>query len=176
MEQKVILVKAVLLGSAEVGKSSLTQLAIGSKLPEEYRPTIGVEFVTFRFEGRYKFQLWDTAGQERFQALTRAYVRGAKVLCFVYSITDKNSFNEVEAKLNQVKEHAEPSAQFILIGTKNDLSDRKVLYDEGQSLANKLDMMFLEMSAKTDSKNVFISKLAEAADKCFFLNPPTPEA
>ena len=176
MEQKLTLVKVIIIGHGQSGKTSLVTTASGKEFTEKYRATIGMDFITFPFEGRYNIQLWDTAGQERFQAITTAFYKGAKVICIVYSVVDKESFNQVENKLKEAKEHCEPSTQFILIGTKNDLPDRKVYYDEGQSMANKHDMLFLETSAKTDSPQVFTSKLGEAADKYFLLNPPTPEA
>lgn len=37
--------------------------------------------------------LWDTAGQEEFDAITKAYYRGAQACVLAFSTTDRNSFD-----------------------------------------------------------------------------------
>ena len=49
--------------------------------------------------------LWDTAGQEEYDAITRAYYRGAQVCILVFSTTDKTSFLDIQkwkAKVGEV--------------------------------------------------------------------------
>ena len=54
----------------------------------------------------------------------------------------------------------------LLIGNKNDLPDRQVTFEEGQALADKYGMLFMETSAKEPNERfALISKLKEAADK-----------
>lgn len=36
--------------------------------------------------------LWDTAGQEEFDAITKAYYRGAQACVLAFSTTDRDSF------------------------------------------------------------------------------------
>lgn len=36
--------------------------------------------------------LWDTAGQEEFDAITKAYYRGAHACVLAFSTTDRDSF------------------------------------------------------------------------------------
>ena len=42
-----------------------------------------------------KLQIWDIAGQERYQAITKAYYRGANVIVFVFDITKRESFEKL---------------------------------------------------------------------------------
>lgn len=37
--------------------------------------------------------LWDTAGQEEFDAITKAYYRGAQACVLAFSTTDRDSFD-----------------------------------------------------------------------------------
>ena len=163
--------KVIMIGNEQAGKTSLLNAVCGEEFTEEYNATIAIDYKIFLFEDRDKFFIWDSSGQERFKDIARPFFLGSIVICIVYSIIDRESFNQVENKLKEAKESCKPTAVFILIGTKNDLPDRKVHYDEGQTMADKHDMMFLETSAKTDSPHVFASKLGEAADKYFLLNP-----
>ena len=39
--------------------------------------------------------LWDTAGQEEFDAITKAYYRGAQACVVAFSTTDRHSFEAV---------------------------------------------------------------------------------
>ena len=40
--------------------------------------------------------LWDTAGQEEFDAITKAYYRGAQACVLAFSTVDRESFEAVE--------------------------------------------------------------------------------
>ena len=59
-------------------------------------------FIAFYFSygcssnsGEVRLMLWDTAGQEEFDAITRAYYRGAQACVIVFSTTDRHSFTSV---------------------------------------------------------------------------------
>ena len=42
-----------------------------------------------------RLMLWDTAGQEEFDAITKAYYRGAQACVVAFSTTDRASFDAV---------------------------------------------------------------------------------
>ncbi|KAI7796732.1 hypothetical protein IRJ41_005254, partial [Triplophysa rosa] len=46
---------------------------------------------------RVKLQIWDTAGQERFRSVTHAYYRDAHALLLLYDVTNKSSFDNIQA-------------------------------------------------------------------------------
>lgn len=61
-------------------------------------PTIGVDFKmkTIKVDNiQLKLQIWDTAGQEKYLTMTNSIYNGAAAVIIVYSITDRNSFNNV---------------------------------------------------------------------------------
>lgn len=111
------LMKTVLVGDGEVGKSLLfrqfchaeeaTRSADGQHSPlnlftdgpiPRYLPTIGVEFGIVRVrigETDVKLQIWDTGGQERFRAITSAYFRGAHAIVMCFDVACRTSFDNV---------------------------------------------------------------------------------
>ena len=48
--------------------------------------------------------LWDTAGQEEFDAITKAYYRGAQACVIVFSTTDRASFEAVKKWKKKVED------------------------------------------------------------------------
>jgi len=52
----------------------------------------------FRCNGEdVRLMLWDTAGQEEFDAITKAYYRGAQACVLAFSTTDRNSFEAIHS-------------------------------------------------------------------------------
>ncbi|MBA0582551.1 hypothetical protein Gorai_024692, partial [Gossypium raimondii] len=54
-----------------------------------------------------KAQIWDTAGQERYRAITSAYYRGAVGALLVYDITKRQTFDNVQRWLRELRDHAD---------------------------------------------------------------------
>lgn len=51
------------------------------------------DFFSFRVDGEeVRLMLWDTAGQEEFDAITKAYYRGAQACVLAFSTVDRDSF------------------------------------------------------------------------------------
>jgi len=75
------LFKLLLVGEADVGKSSILLRFTDDTFSEEQASTIGVDFkvkmMTTSSGNKVKATIWDTAGQERFRTLTSSYYRGA---------------------------------------------------------------------------------------------------
>lgn len=44
-----------------------------------------------------RLMLWDTAGQEEFDAITKAYYRGAQACVLAFSTTDRDSFEAIHS-------------------------------------------------------------------------------
>ena len=98
-------------------------------------------------------QIWDTAGQERFKNITQTYYKGAAGIILSYSITDATSFTNIERWMTQIESNAPENVTKILVATKNDLEgERSVSIEEGEELAKKHGIKFLEVSAKSGYK------------------------
>lgn len=63
-------------------------------------------FLNFRLDGEeVRLMLWDTAGQEEFDAITKAYYRGAQACVLAFSMTDRDSFEAVHSWKLKVDPH-----------------------------------------------------------------------
>ncbi|XP_065838412.1 ras-related protein Rab-39A-like [Oscarella lobularis] len=145
--------RLILVGPTTVGKSSLLRSFTENRFLENCEPTVGVDFyarVVNVDDACIKLQLWDTAGQERFRAITRSYYRNAAGGLLVYDVTNRKSFEEVKDWLDEATRCAEPNRiVFVLVGHKTDRTrERRVTTDEGQALAERLRLPFIETSAK----------------------------
>ena len=123
---------------------------------EHIQSTIGVDFKVKHLDvssKRIKLTIWDTAGQERFRTLTSSYYRGAQGVVMVYDVTRRDSFENLEQWLKEVKLYSPNSGEGVvklLVGNKIDLKDnRKVSREEAEAWARSQGMLFLEASAKT---------------------------
>ncbi|KAI8573955.1 hypothetical protein RHMOL_Rhmol01G0316200 [Rhododendron molle] len=95
-----------------------------------------------------KAQIWDTAGQERYRAITSAYYRGAVGAFLVYDITKKQTFDNVQRWLRELRDHADSNIVIMMAGNKSDLNHlRTVSEQDGRALAEKEGLSFLETSA-----------------------------
>ena len=160
------LFRYIIVGDMAVGKSCILLQFTDHKFRYQHELTIGVEFggKTLEIKNRkLKIQIWDTAGQEQFQAITRAYYKGAIGALLVYDITRRDTFDHITKWLNEVKTHGSKDIVCVLVGNKKDLEDsRKVTYEEGEQLAKINGIFFLETSAKTaENVNEVFLKTAE---------------
>lgn len=160
------LFKVVLVGDAEVGKTSLTTRFAYGTFTDGYISTLGVDFIVKSLPlSNYivKLQAWDTAGQERYAGVRPIYYRGAKGALLVFDITMRQSFVNADKWYDQIRKYSGVDVPIILVGNKIDLVDSRVVStDEVQVYAAQKGMPFFETSAKTDYavNNVF-TKLAE---------------
>ncbi|KAH1108998.1 hypothetical protein J1N35_012766 [Gossypium stocksii] len=161
------LFKIVLIGDSGVGKSNILSRFTRNEFCLESKSTIGVEFATrtVQVEGKtVKAQIWDTAGQERYRAITSAYYRGAVGALLVYDITKRQTFDNVQRWLRELRDHADSNIVLMMAGNKSDLNHlRSVSEEDGHALAEKEGLSFLETSAleATNIKKAFQTILNE---------------
>ncbi|KAI5966876.1 SEC4 [Candida pseudojiufengensis] len=150
-----MIMKLLLVGDSGVGKSCLLLRFVEDKFNPSFITTIGIDFKIRTIESKgkkIKLQVWDTAGQERFRTITTAYYRGAMGIVLIYDVTDSRSFENVENWFQTVTQHANEDAQIFLVGNKNDDDiNRQVSKEQGEELASKLGIPFLEASAKSNA-------------------------
>lgn len=111
-----------------------------------------------------KAQIWDTAGQERYRAITSAYYRGAVGALLVFDITKRQTFDNVQRWLRELRDHADSNIVIMMVGNKSDLNHlRAVSEEDGQALAEREGLSFLETSAleATNIEKAFQTILTE---------------
>jgi small GTP-binding protein len=149
--------KCVLIGDTGVGKSNLLRRFTRDEFTMDSKSTIGVEFATKQIEHEghvIEAQVWDTAGQERYRAITAAYYRGAIGALLVYDTTNRQSFENCERWLRELRSHADPSVVTMLVGNKCDLRAQKAVdAEDARDFAEDHNLAFIEASA-LDATNV----------------------
>lgn len=116
----------------------------------------------------------DTAGQEEYSAMREQYMRTGEGFLLVYSITSRESFEEIRTFQQQIlRVKDKDSFPMVVVGNKLDLAhERKVSVEgktgplslstwplhslltmiaEGKALADEFKCRFLETSAKTNT-------------------------
>lgn len=140
--------KIVFIGGNSAGRTSFIHYFINRTKLQDPDKTIGAAFSTAKIMSREKsvnIAIWDTTGQERYRSLIPMYMRGAEGIVLMYSITDKDSYNEIARRYERIKTEY-PSAVLMVIGNKSDAGNgRKVTVDEGERLTNDIHAsMFFE--------------------------------
>ena len=160
--------KIIVVGDSGVGKSCLTMRGTKNHFEDFYSPTGGFEFFTFNIrinDKNIKLQIWDTCGQEAYRSLITSFYRNSSLAIVAYAINNQNSFNHIEAWLNEIKAQANPETKIFLIGTKVDLdNERTIQLEDGEKLAKDNGFnYFIETSAKTgfNAQSVFIEAAKE---------------
>lgn len=123
----------------------------------------------------------DTAGQDEFSAMGEQYMRTGDGFMLVYSVTDKQSYENIanfHTQILQVKDG--DSCPMLLVANKVDLVHfRKITTESGKEMAQKLGARYIETSAKDPPLNVDaafheVTKkyiLKQYNYTCFFLMP-----
>lgn len=122
----------IILGDSGVGKTSLMNQYVNQKFSNQYKATIGADFLTKEVvldDKLVTMQIWDTAGQERFQSLGVAFYRGADACVLVYDVTNPKSFEKLDSWRDEFLVQAaprEPEAfPFIVFGNKVDKGNER---------------------------------------------------
>jgi small GTP-binding protein len=146
-------VKIILIGDSGVGKTSLFTSFADQSYTSSHIPTIGVDFRLKRIhvgDQPVKLQIWDTAGLERYRALTSNYFRGTDVICLMYDITNRESFNNLANWIRIIQQTTDEEFVYLVVGNKMDLTAHRMVSDEeGALFASSISAGFFETSAKT---------------------------
>ncbi|KAF2284254.1 hypothetical protein GH714_020091 [Hevea brasiliensis] len=153
------LLKVIVLGDSGVGKTSLMNQYVYKKFSQQYKATIGADFVTKELQvddNLVTLQIWDTAGQERFQSLGAAFYRGADCCVLVYDVNVLKSFETLNNWHEEFLKQADPvhpdEFPFILLGNKIDLDggNSRVVSEKKAAdwCASKGNIPYFETSAK----------------------------
>lgn len=172
--------KSVLIGDGNVGKTAIRRNYLGDKFFETHVPTIGVDLAqkSVRYEGKIvKWILWDLAGQPSFESVRKHYYQGAQGIILVYSIVDRDSFDNASKWLVEAWKYMGKLPPTVIVANKIDLRDKysnneMVTTEEGRRFAEyfseKLEVptVFRETSALTgenihDTFNQILRLMAE---------------
>jgi small GTP-binding protein len=156
--------KICLIGDGYVGKTSIRRKYLGQGFRSNYIPSLGVDFaqktVVYDDDETVRLVIWDIAGQPQFQSLRRRYYEGCSGLILVYSVVDREAFDNCSKWLVEAKGFMDKFPALIIVGNKIDLrpyhpKDAIISYEEGLEFAKKFSerldtpAIFIETSALT---------------------------
>ena len=142
--------KVVIAGDGNVGKTSLIRRYCEGKFEQSRVATIGVDFQTRRVEldqGEVKLSIWDMAGQERFQVMREGFYRGSLAAALVYDLTEPESLEHLVKWRKEIREVI-PDLPMVVIANKRDLAPEHPM-SHGRMLAEKIQTRHLATSALT---------------------------
>ena len=136
------LFKVVLVGGEKVGKTAILNQFTSGTFKTEHRPTIGVDFGTKVLQvddKKVRVQIWDTASQEKYRSITKAYFKGARIVLFVYDITNKDSIQRAKDLYEESKTGFAEDTIVGVLGNKNDRQESKMVTDQdAEKLAQEI--------------------------------------
>ena len=104
------------------------------------------------------------SGAENYRTSLLLLYRNATLGFLVYSVCSRESFNNIENWIKQLKQKA-PLTKIILLGNKCDkIDEREVSYEEGKEICEKYNLeYFMEVSAKNDLKGLNFMEIGAIA-------------
>ena len=144
--------KVIIIGDSGVGKSSILKRAVKNTLDQGYQATIGFEFLLMHFKVndlKIKLQIWDTCGQEMYRSLVQGFYHNSSLAIIVYDINVKESFQNADIWLKDLKQHTEQELPVFLVGNKYDLEKNVPTNEANNFYKNNNLSYFAECSAKS---------------------------
>jgi len=147
--------KVIVVGNGQVGKTSMITRFAKGIFTNEYKKTIGVDFLEKKLYlnaigEEVTYLLWDTAGQEEYDAITRTYYKGAGACILAFSTTDRASFDAIESWYHKVTDEC-GQISMCLVQNKVDLMDDAVMSpQEVEYIAKKLRLKLYRTCVKDD--------------------------
>ena len=154
--------KVIVVGNMSVGKSCLALRATEGMFKENLGSTVPLSICNFNVkinDKKISLQIWDTCGQEKYRALIKGYYTNSSLAIIVYSVTDKDSFDDINVWYKLIKENIS-DCKIFLIANKVDSPDRIITYEEGNKCRKDFNFdLYMETSAKSgfNSQELFIN-------------------
>ena len=154
--------KIIVVGNMSVGKSCLALRATEGVFKENLGPTLSISINNFNVKINNKsigLQIWDTCGMEKYRALIKGYYTNSSLAIIVYSVIDKDSFDDVNAWYKLIKENIS-DCKIFLIANKVDSPERIITTEQGNKCRDDFNFdLYMETSAKSgfNSQELFIN-------------------
>lgn len=145
---KIPVLKVVIAGDGNVGKTSLVRRYCEGKFETSRVATIGVDFQTQVVDlptGSVKLSIWDMAGQERFRVVRSGFYRGSLVTALVFDVAEITSLHNLKDWLQEISQ-ANQNQKFVVVGNKIDLQ-RAEGSDTALKFADLINAPYIETSA-----------------------------
>ncbi|KAI1883169.1 hypothetical protein AGOR_G00242450 [Albula goreensis] len=144
--------RVVVFGAGGVGKSSLVLRFVKGTFRDTYIPTVEDTYrqVISCDKSVCTLQITDTTGSHQFPAMQRLSISKGHAFILVYSITSRQSLEELKPIYQQVLaiKGSVENIPIMLVGNKSDETLREVETKDGEAQATAWKCAFMETSAK----------------------------
>ena len=161
----ILQIKMILLGNQAVGKTSIINRYVSdnfsSNIMTSSHMTYTEKILTIDNQ-KIQLNIWDTVGQEKFRSLSKLFFKDTNIVGLVYSVTDKETFNDLRFWVDSFKETIGEEVIIGVMGNKSDLFlEQEVSEEEGDKFAKEIGGFFDAVSAKENKQGLdkFINKL-----------------
>ncbi|XP_075293479.1 ciliogenesis and planar polarity effector 2 isoform X2 [Opisthocomus hoazin] len=125
--------KLFVSGKSGVGKTALVAALAGTPVPPTHHETLGIEASTVFWPAKprasdrpviFQLHFWDCGdgALKKFEHLLPACKEEADAILFLFSFTDRSSFEELPAQMSRIVGPGEENLVKVVVGTKFDLS------------------------------------------------------
>ncbi|CAM9016466.1 hypothetical protein WICANDRAFT_50439 [Wickerhamomyces anomalus NRRL Y-366-8] len=158
-------VKVALIGDSQIGKTSLMVKYVNNSFDEDYKKTLGVNFMEKSIElgtTDIKFSVYDLGGAQEFVNMLPLTTDGAVAVVFLFDLTKLQTLSSIKEWFKLVRAQNKTAIP-MLVGTKYDLFlEMPKSYQEevtSQSLkyakAMKSSLIFTSSSNSINVQKVF---------------------
>ena len=144
------IIKIAVLGKALVVKTALIYRYLNDQIPtrettveDQYKKKLKIN------DNEFELDILDTAGQDDYQTMLEDWIEFASYFLLVYSIEDKESFEQVQKNYEKiVNKKGKNFYGVVIVGNKCDLEEnRQIKKEDVEEYANKIKVGNIETSA-----------------------------
>ena len=108
-------------------------------------------------ENTIMFHIYNKPGNNKYYLLLKDDYKDSNGIILIYDVTNKNSFNNLENWIKEIKNICSRNTPIFIVGNKiDDDKNRIITIEEGKKVAKEYDLLFSECSAKTGENIDFI--------------------
>ena len=156
MSKPQIVVKVVVLGDPQVGKTALVDRFSNGSFEKDYKLTLGVNITIRRItieDNEIAFQIHDIAGHAFFSEVRPNFYIGSGGAVLVYDVTRPETLQSLLEWKNEYYKNCDKNSPVVILGNKTDLIDDRSKLVKGEEFAHKERTTHFGTSAK-DGSNV----------------------
>ncbi len=152
-QEEIESIKVTLLGNSGVGKTCIIKRYLDDEFSSEEQVTPSANFsqkeVTIG-DKTVILDIWDTAGQEQYRSMSRNFYKDSYIVCLVYDITNKDSFEDLKnIWYNELITYGEKYTVTAVVGNKSDCFEKEeVKEEEASNYAKSIKANYFMVSAK----------------------------
>ena len=139
-----VVIKTVLCGDRNTGKTAMMFTAMGRTYPTRYVPTIGVDFATYRCiaENQYvTINMWELSSDNRFVNITDKYISNSSMVVYCFDLSKPLTFLSIPKYIKRAENILGDHCKYI-VGFKDD----KEHLVSGKDYANRIGAKYFEIN------------------------------